>query len=102
MTAGTTDELEDTDPDSDILIREVAHLTKTLIHKEGLTVEDKEHIITKLGHMAYMGKLSHFSLYISLSPSRSVSLSPSNEFYQVLNFGILGFIYSWCGTSTRK
>jgi len=46
------------DIEADLIVREINQLGKALMFNEHLTVQDKEEVVTKIGHMAYMGKCS--------------------------------------------
>lgn len=56
LITGHDTDSQDSDPDCDIIIREINNLSKSLMFNGSLTTEEKEEIVEKIGHMAYMGE----------------------------------------------
>ncbi|XP_067937777.1 armadillo-like helical domain-containing protein 2 [Watersipora subatra] len=48
-------DLQDVDAESDLTIREINNLAKNLMFNGSLTTEEKEELVSKIGHLAYMG-----------------------------------------------
>ena len=84
---GQGTDAQDSDPDSDIIIREVNHLSKTLMFNSSLTTEEKEEIVSKIGHMAYMGMLCLF-----YSSSDILFRMKSKSTSKVCYFDCYGFV----------